>query len=65
MVKGLHRASLLSRQQQPKDDTRVPLVLTYHPALHKVYEVLRQSQNILFVDAKQMNLFKRQNLCIF
>ena len=34
-VKGLDRASLLSRQQHPKDNTRIPLVLTYHPALHK------------------------------
>ena len=57
-VKGLDRVSLLSRQQQPKDDTRIPLVFTYHPALHRVYEVLRQSQNILLVDTEHRNLFK-------
>ena len=57
-VKGLDRSSMLSRQQQPKDDTRIPLVLTYHPALHKVHEVLRQSQNILFADTEHRNLFK-------
>ena len=27
-VKSLDRASLLSHQQQPKDNTRIPLVLT-------------------------------------
>ena len=57
-VKDLDRASLLSRQQQPKDDTRIPLVFTYHPALHRVYEVLRQSQNVLLVDAEHRIFFK-------
>ena len=64
-AKGLDRATLLSQQQQPKDDTRIPLVFTYHPALHTVYEVLRQSQNILLVDAGTQESFQRQNLCIF
>ena len=49
-VKGLDRASLLSRKQQPKDNIRIPLVLKYHPALRKVYEILRQSEDILCVE---------------
>ena len=57
-VKGLDRASLLSRQQHPKDNTRIPLVLTYHPALHKVYEILRQSENILCVDQGHKAVFR-------
>ena len=40
-VRGFDRAFLLSLEQKPKDDTRIPLVFTYHPALHRVYEVLR------------------------
>ena len=58
MVKGLDRTSILFRQQQSKDDIRIPLVVTYHPALHEVHEVLRQSQNILFADTEHRNLFK-------
>ena len=58
MVKFLDRASLRSRQQQPKDNTRIPLVLTYHRALHKVYEILRQSKNILCVDEGPKTVFR-------
>ena len=57
-VKGLGRASLLSRQQEPKENTRITLVLTYHPALHKVYEILRQSENILCVDEEHRAVFR-------
>ena len=57
-IKSLDRASLLSRQQQPKESTRIPLVLTYHPALHKVYKILRQSENILCVDEGHRAVFR-------
>ena len=36
---GRDRLSLLDRQPKTKDDKRIPLVLTYHPALNKVYEI--------------------------
>ena len=33
-------------------------MLTYHPALHKVYEILRQSENILCVDEGHRAVFR-------
>ena len=33
-VRGLDRDTLLDRNQNHRDDTRIPLVLTFHPAFH-------------------------------
>ena len=38
-VKGLDRRDLLGRSQNHNDDSRIPLVLTYHPAFFKVHEI--------------------------
>ena len=34
------------------------MVLTYHPALHKVYEIIRGNENVLLVDNEHKNVFK-------
>ena len=52
------RVALLDTNPQAKDDTRIPLVLTYHPALHKVYEIIRANENVLLVDNEHKNVFK-------
>ena len=40
-VKGLQRDTLLNSEPKSKDGTRIPLVLTFHPALNWVNEILR------------------------
>ena len=56
--------ALLSRQQQPKDNTRIPLVLTYHPALQEKagesLRNLRQFENILCVDQGHRAVFRNK-----
>ena len=37
---------------------KIPLMLTYHPAMHKVYEILRQNQNVLLADKEHGEIFK-------
>ena len=36
----------------------MPLVLTFHPAFHKVYEILQKCLNALFVDNEHRRIFK-------
>ena len=62
-VKGLDRRDLLDRSQNEEDDSRIPLVLTYHPAFFKVHEILHNCSNTLFADDKHRNLF--QNKCLY
>ena len=57
-VRGLDRNALLDRNQTHKDDTKMPLVLTYHPAFHRVYGILQTCLNALFVDTERQQLFK-------
>ena len=40
-VKNMDRADLLSKHKK-EIDNRITLVLTYHPALTKVYEILQK-----------------------
>ena len=40
-VKTINRADLLSKRKK-QIDNRINLVLTYHPALTKVYEILQK-----------------------
>ena len=56
-VKGLQRDTLLNRESKPKDGTRIPLVLTFHPALNEVHEILRKCENILLVDREHRRIF--------
>ena len=57
-VRGLDRSTLFDRNQKHQDDTRIPLVLTFHPAFHKVYEIFRNCLNALFVDNEHRRVFK-------
>ena len=45
-VRLKNRVALLDTNPQAKDDTRILLEITYHPALHKVHKII-QNQNIL------------------
>ena len=45
-AKGLDRRDLLDRSQNEEDDSRIPLVLTYHPAFFKVHEILCNCSNL-------------------
>ena len=56
-VKGLQRDTLLNRESKSKDGTRIPLVLTFHPALNEVHEILRKCENILLVDREHRRIF--------
>ena len=56
-VKGLQRDTLLNRESKSKDGTRIPLVLTFHPALNEVHEILRKCENILLVDREHRRVF--------
>ena len=48
-VKDLQRDTLLSRESKSKDGTRIPLVLTFHPALNGVHEILRKCKKKFFL----------------
>ena len=50
----------LLNRQNGQSDGRIPLVLTYHPALNKVYDILRDSSNVLLVDQKHKELFQNK-----
>ena len=50
--------SLLEGQPKTKDDKRIPLVLTYHPALTKVYEILKQNSKLILVDDEHKEVFQ-------
>ena len=56
-VKGLQRDTLLNRESKSKDGKRIPLVLTFHPALNVVHEILRKCENILLVDREDRRIF--------
>ena len=53
--------SLLDRQPKTKDDNRIPLVLTYHPALNKVYEISKENSKLLLVDDEHKEVFLKQD----
>ena len=57
-VRDKDRAPLLDTRPREKDDMKIPFVLTYHPARHKVYEILRKNQNLLLVDKEHEAVFK-------
>ena len=57
-VRDKNRATLLDPITKEKDDTKIAFVLTYHPALHKVYDILRKNQNLLPVDSGHEAVFK-------
>ena len=59
-VRPCDREGLLNRQNMDQSDGRIPLVLTYHPALNKVYEILRDTSNVLLVDQKHKELFQNK-----
>ena len=59
-ARGLDRNTLLDRNQKNRDDTKIPLVLTYHPAFHRVYGILQTCLNALFVDTEHQQLFKEK-----
>ena len=56
-VRQLDREILLNGISKQKDDTRIQLVLTYHPALHGVSNILQKCVNILLVDDEQRKQF--------
>ena len=57
-VRAKDRAPLLDTRPKEKDDMKIPFALTYHPAMHKVYEILRKNQNLLLVDKEHEAVFK-------
>ena len=59
-VRSCDRVGLLNRQNKDQKDGRIPLVLTYHPTLNKVYDILRESSNVLLVDQKHKELFQNK-----
>ena len=56
-VRGLDRSTLFDRNQKHQDYTRIPLALTFHPAFHKVNEILQKCLNALFVDNEHRHIF--------
>ena len=59
-VRSLDRLELLDRQIKDQSDGRIPLVLTYHPALNRVYDILRDISNILLVGPDHKKLFQNK-----
>ena len=59
-VRGRDCLSLLDRQPKTKDDKRIPLVLTYHPALSKVYEILKENSKLILVDEEHKEVFQNK-----
>ena len=59
-VRGRDRLSLLDRQPETKGDKRIPLVLAYHPALNKVYEILKQNSKLILVDDEHKEVFQNK-----
>ena len=56
----MDRLELLDRQIKDQSDDRIPLVLTYHPALNRVYDILRDISNILLVGPEHKKLFQNK-----
>ena len=59
-VRSLDRLELLDRQRKDQSDGRIPLVLTYHPALNRVYDILRDISNILLAGPEHKKLFQNK-----
>ena len=59
-VRSLDRLELLDRQIKDQSDGRIPLVLTFHPALNRVYDILRDISNILLVGPEHKKLFQNK-----
>ena len=57
-VRAKDLAPSLDTRPKEKDDIKIPFVLTYHPAMHKVYEILCKNQNLLLVDEEHEAVFK-------
>ena len=64
-MRDKNRATLLDGRPKEKDDMKIPLVLTYYPAMHKVYEILRDNQNVLLVDMEHKEVFKDKMFVTF
>ena len=56
----MDRLELLDRQIKDQSDGRIPLVLTYHPALNRVYDILRDISIILLVGPERKELFENK-----
>ena len=57
-MRDKNRATLLDAKPKESDNMKIPLVLTYHPSMHKVYDIIRQNQNLLLVDREHEAAFK-------
>ena len=57
-VRDKNRATLLDARPKEKYDMKIPLMVTYHPAMQKFYEILRDNQNVLLVDMEHKEVFK-------
>ena len=64
-MRDKNRATLLNPIPKEKDDMKIPFVLTYHPAMYKVYDILRKNQNLLLVDSEHETVFKDKILVSF
>ena len=59
-VRGRDRLSLLDRQPKTKDDKTIPLILTYHPVLNKVYEILKENSKLILVNDEHKEVFQNK-----
>ena len=64
-VRGRDRLSLLDGQPKTKDDKRISLVLAYHPALNKVYEILKENSQLLLIDDERKEVFQNKMFLSF
>ena len=59
-VHNRDRLNLLDGQPKTKDDKRIPLVITHHPALNKVYEILKENSKLLLVGDEHKEVFQNK-----
>ena len=65
------RARNLSREQPPRSNTdkpnnnRVPLVVTYNPALPKLHEIIKQHQHILHTSPRCKDVFRESTMTAY
>ena len=52
-------------QPKTKDDKRIPLVLTYQPALNRVYENLKENSKLLLVDDEHKEVSQNKTFLSF
>ena len=65
-ARSFSRQTLLTDEKQKNGNNRIFLVLTYHPALSKkIYDILKQNQNILKVNAEHKKIFNEIPLVSF